>query len=305
MESCQILGVTYDDYLNFEDSRLSINYILLFALTSSLIVSTILLNAASIIPIVKSTQLNNKPCYFIILVQSVIDFTVGLLAMPLFLFYLASNIWRFSSCLINFVTLRSTLPFLGLSTITLSALTVERYIAILHPYAYTSQVTKKKLLVFVGVCAGVEIPAVTLSFAIPQFIETYAILKQTLLFSLFAFAYTRIYLVVKKLSRSRNRPHDAFSQVNLTKIKLFLREIKEAKSCFIVVICFSLLAFVPTAATVPFQESFSTPAKPAVFAWVMTLAFSNSSINSVIFFWTRPMLRKEALKVIRSLCFRQ
>jgi hypothetical protein len=39
---------------------------------------------------------------------------------------------------------------LGASIITLSALTIKRYIAILHPYSYIKLVTKKIILIYVA-----------------------------------------------------------------------------------------------------------------------------------------------------------
>jgi hypothetical protein len=73
--------------------------------------------------------------------------------------------------------------------------------------------------------------------------------------SLIAFVYTRIYLVVRKLAQSQNKSHGAVSKGNLTRMKLFLREIKQAKSCFIVVICFCVLGFLPPTIAVPFFQA--------------------------------------------------
>jgi hypothetical protein len=36
-------------------------------------------------------------------------------------------------------------------------------------------------------------------------------------------------------------------------------------------------------------------------SWAITLALFNHSLNSVIFFWTRPMLKSEAKKVLKSI----
>jgi hypothetical protein len=78
---------------------------------------------------------------------------------------------------------------------------------------------------------------------------------QALSFFFIAFVYTRIYLVVRKLAQSQNKSHGAVSKGNLTRMKLFLREIKQAKSCFIVVICFCVLGFLPPTIAVPFFQA--------------------------------------------------
>jgi hypothetical protein len=102
----------------------------------------------------------------------------------------------------------------------------------------------------------VEFSVIILSYAIHWLFEIYAMVTQALSFRFIAFVYTRIYLVVRKLAQSQNKPHDAASEENLTRMKLFLREIKQAKSCFIVVICFCVLGFLPTTIAVPFIQSF-------------------------------------------------
>ena len=124
-----------------------------------------------------------------------------------------------------------------------------------------------------------------------------------LVFVFTAFAYTRIYLVVRKLNRTQNQPSDV-EEVNLTRKKLFLREIKQAKSCFIVVMCFFILSFLPP---MVFTSNINTADESKFLVntvWVYTIPMSNSSVNSVIFFWTKTMLRKEAKKRLNFICER-
>ena len=86
----------------------------------------------------------------------------------------------------------------GVSTITMTAMTMERHIAILHPYAYKTQVTKKRLSVFICFSAAVEFLVLSLSLAGQWLFEIYVIVKIALVFFFRAYVYTRIYLVVKK-----------------------------------------------------------------------------------------------------------
>ncbi len=108
----------------------------------------------------------------------------------------------------------------------------------------------------------------------------------TIIFIFIAFTNTRIYFVVKKLSRSENRPQDATVE-NLTRMKLFLRELKQAKSCFIVVICFGIFCFLPVTIAFPIYQSFDKYNKPAISIRFCTLGLLNSSVNSLIFFGQR------------------
>ncbi len=298
--SCEILGTTYYVVTKLPSYKLVINHIFAIAVNGILIIPTILLNAIPIITILKSSQLKSKPCYFIILVQSFVDLAVGVFGIPLFIFFLAGGLRGNANCILATLVSRSTTLPIGLSTSTVSVLTLERYIAILHPYAYKTQVTKKRLLIFV--CFGAVVIFSVNIFSIHfRKLLLGALVIGTLIFFSFAFAYTRIYLVVKKLARSQNRPHDAAAE-NVTRMKLFLRKIKQAKSCFIVVICFGLLSFLPGAIAFPFIQSFDKHNKDAITIWCYTLLFLNSSANSLIFFWTKTMLRKEAAKLKNTIC---
>jgi hypothetical protein len=90
--SCQILGTTHFVIEKLSSEKLLINHIFAIAVNGILIIPTLLLNAVAVITIFKSSLLNNKSCYFIILVQSVLDLAIGVLGIPLFIFFLASAI---------------------------------------------------------------------------------------------------------------------------------------------------------------------------------------------------------------------
>ncbi len=296
------MGSTIEFSTAFE--KFLISHILAASVNGIFIIPTVLLNAVSILTILKSSQLKSKPCYFIILVQSVIDLATGVLGIPFFLAYLIQGITGTSNCFGTFLALKSTILPIAVSTITLSAMTMERYIAILHPYAYSTKVTKKRILVYVGSGSVVTFFVIIVSFAFQPAVMIFGVFIVILVFFFTAFAYTKIYLVIRKLNHSRNnQPSVAEGQENLTRKKLFLREIKQAKSCFIVVMCFFILSFLP-----PIVFSFHKNKDQSEFlakdAWLYTIMMFNSSVNSVIFFWTKTMLRKEAKKRLNFICAR-
>ena len=119
---------------------------------SILLVATALLNGLAIVTIFKSSYLMGKPCYFIILLQSTVDLICSLLAMPLFLVHLVLAIYGMVNCVVFVISMFALYFTLGVSNITLLALTWERYVAILHPLEYGSKVSKKKLMVRFWTC---------------------------------------------------------------------------------------------------------------------------------------------------------
>lgn len=110
---CHVFGTMYS-FVNVKNqSKLYIHLIFVFVFNCILSVPTILLNAVSIIAILKSHRLKSMPCYFIIYVQSIIDLAVGILAIPLFLFFITSEIWQLSSCVAGEMVVRLLFTLLG------------------------------------------------------------------------------------------------------------------------------------------------------------------------------------------------
>ncbi len=68
-----------------------INRIVLCVFNSILILSTIVLNSVAIRTISKSSKLKEKLSYFVVLLQSITDLLVGVIALPLFVLKLASD----------------------------------------------------------------------------------------------------------------------------------------------------------------------------------------------------------------------
>ena len=82
------------------------------------------------------------------------DLAVGVLGIPLFIFFLENSIDGIPNCVAASLARRLMIaPIGGFSIIVLIAMTVERYIAILHPYTYKTLATKGRLLKHVGVHA--------------------------------------------------------------------------------------------------------------------------------------------------------
>ena len=301
--SCNQFGKLQFVVPKLHSEKFLINHIFVITFNGILIIPTILLNAIAIITIFKSSQLKSKCCYFIILVQSVIDMLVGVLGIPLFIVYLSSAVGGNRNCLAANFAYRSIALPIGVSTITLAAMTLERYIAILHPYSYNNKITKKRLLICVGSGVLFAISGIILAFTNMRQFAFCAAALQSLIFIFTAYSSIKIYSVVKNLSRSPNKPHDVTAEANITRKKVILQQIKHAKSCFIVVICFGLLCFLPIAIAVPFYNNVDILKWEAIKVWVVTLGLLNSSVNSVIFFWTKKVLRNEAYKTLNiKLC---
>ena len=197
------------------------------------------------------------------------------------------------NCILIILAGRITLVISGLSIITLSAITLERYIGVLHPYSYKTKVTKRRIFIYVGGSS------LTYCLVVPyRTLIRIVLTGMVLVFLIFAtFVYTKIYFVIQKLVRSE-RKLTCDTNENRNATRQAIRESKHAKSCFLVVITFVLLLMPSTLAPAFYTQG--TIHFIAYVNWTFTLLLLNSSVNSVIFFWTKVLLRNEAIKTLKS-----
>jgi hypothetical protein len=143
---------------------------------------------------------------------------------------------------------------------------------------------------------------VVLSFFLAGIVGTFLQLILPFFIIFTAFVYTRIYLVVRRLHRSEARPTPYPKNENQTRKKLFLRQIKYAKSCFLVVVCF-VVSFMPPLMYSVFLKLFGPGLDFNIYlSWMLMMGNLYPCVNSIIFFWSKSLLRKEAFKILKACC---
>ncbi len=179
--------------------------------------------------------------------------------------------------------------------ITLSAMNYERYQSIIHPLVHRVKLTKKKLSSYVfSACAAFTLTILIL-FSYEQIRRMIGIIS--ILFFLISTAYVYIRIFQAAKNSLQNPPNAIAGEESTTKKNL--KEIKLAKSCLMILLLF-VFSFLPVSITTMLlkTQQFEPEKFTAVRPWIATVLMLNSSLNSVIFFWTRPILRKEALKIL-------
>ena len=272
------------------------NRLVLIVFNVILIFSIVFLNLLSVLTIRKSSQLKRKQCYFVILIQSAIDLGVGFISIPFFAVFLALPLLQIDNCITVVVLVLSSFPLPAFSLVTLIAMTIERYVGVLHPYSYETLVTKRRIAIFVGSGSFVYLIIIVSSIRIPSVMYNSFSLMMLAYFIFITYTYTKIYVVLRKLSHSERRPVDVVNEPRGK--RRLLREIMRIKSCFIVVLSFAVCMLPVMMEPVIFHYGFINYASYT--RWTVTLPFLNSNLNSVIFFWSNRLLRTEARKILNS-----
>ena len=292
---CTILDERFLNNSEFtERKHIHVYLILITALDGLLIIPTILLNITAAKTILKSSKLKEKPCFFLILVQSVLDTAVGAIVLPLYTFGLATQAAGVPNCWVTFLGLVITLIFSICSYVTLIVMTFERYMGIFHPLIHRTKVTKRRLLKSIIFFSPV---AFILNIASNMFAKgEYNIIGDliTLIFVAFtAYVYTRIFAFARKRLRVTKRARDGGAKPTSSERKehrKLLQETKLATSCFLVVAC-SMICYFPTGFTFLYDDM-DIFTLNVFLAFLLTLTLLNSSLNSIIFFWRNPILRR-------------
>ena len=281
------------------------NTLIACSLYGLIFVPVVLLNGISILTILRSSQLKQKVCYFVILLQSIVDFIFGVIGLPLMMaHFIDRDISLGQNVVICWLHYTIGYYLMGLSLIMLVGLSFERYMGVMHPFIHRTKVTKRRIFVFVC-CLGLIFPigVVPLSSASTR-LSYHA--SQTMILMLLAYlvyVYTSIFVTARKRLDPRNRPGALAAVENSTDSKWkrrFLKDLKLAKSCFLVVCTFGI-CFLPTAVLLVPGISEKRETDLILWAWAYLLSSLNSCLNSLIFFWFKPMLRKEAKKVLKIL----
>ena len=202
-QHCIILNSRYEVLAKIP-SKAPFNSIIIAGIFSTiLILPTILLYGISVLTIMKCPQLKEKIAYFLIMVQSLADIAVGWVGLPLMSYVYFSQALGTANCfwqrlIVNFMIL----PLL-LSLITLTVMSIERYMSIVHPVKHRNMVTKRKItLVVVGGCLFMLTAMIALTFFHNKILMGFVTICMGLFLFLAIFVYTKIFFAIQKAKSS-------------------------------------------------------------------------------------------------------
>ena len=251
----------------------------------------------------KSTKLRSKLSYFVIMLLSSADLAVVTIVHSTFLLQAINEINGTPNCTYKISYMFSLYFFTGMSISTLLILNLERYIAIIHPISHRKTSTKQRLMFIWAILWLLNIANVVSRWFFRLLSEIIMLIVICLFCCTSLFTYVSIFRVVRK--RKVIADCDNCDNEVSGNIATFLRELKMAKTFFIIVVlafaCFLPVGIVIHALDYPWNESEKERvATTSAFTWTNTLTSMNSTLNCLIFFWANSMLRREALKLVKN-----
>ena len=307
IKECSIAGHAYFVIVEFPSSKYVVSQVITSTANCILTIPVILLNAITVLTISKSNHLNTKICHFPVLIQSLADLSVGLLTLPLFAYINLSEVYGPPDCLLSFIF--STIAFIpwGLSLAALCALTFERYMGVIYPIEHRLYLTKRKFTIYVCCVMVVTLTIVPLAVASTIFYYVYCTVYAIIPMLLHTYCYSRIWYSARKKIHPDNSTESTSNKKSEKKISNRIRklssskELKLAKSCALIVAIFYVCCVPGEFLNIYYLDKDLITYR-VVLSWYTTVLGVNTILNSLIFFWTRPILRKEALKILKGMC---
>lgn len=261
--------------------------------------TTLLLNAIVVVAIWRTPSLHREPKNILLCSLAVSDFLVGFSSQPSFLIAETFLIFgqRERYCYAVFVHFYTSWLFSGVSFLTLSAISIERYLALRFHLRYTELITKNRVVITVIIYWLMWVTWTTiLWFAVRNRLLSYALVVLLILIAIVdGLCYFAIFKTVKRHNSQIER-----SQLHDQQDMARYRRTTTTMTLLVCAFAGSYLPFVVTtgiSASQGKEDMRTSAAHSAAVAFV----FANSTVNPLIYFWRVSEFREAAKHTLRKL----
>ena len=272
------------------------------ALNSILAVIALLGNVSVIAALQKVSSLH-PPSKLLLGCLACTDFCVGMITQPLFAVFLASPEDSLAqNCIFNIFNSLTAL-FAGVSLLTLTAISVDRLLALLMGLKYRQVVTLRRAWIFVALFWLFSITVAMIFFF--NFRITIFIISIAMLFCIVTstLCYTKIYLTLRNhKARVQDNVHQG--QTNGDGISLNIERYKKTVSSALWVQITLVVCYLPYAivATIFASTERRTQLLDLSLEAAVALVLFNSSLNAFLYCWKMKEVRQAVKVTIRQFC---
>ena len=245
---------------------------------------TVVLNALVIFAVKTKRRLRAHKSNFMIALLATTDFPVGIFVQPMLVAWLIAILFNLRTKLCPFLVFRLVISCLvGVSLIHLLMISMERHLAVKHPFVHILVFTETNLLL-ASFTAWIFPVIFHLSFLIMKDTTTFTVINNAFTGSSIAFTVLS-HLTVYRESL-RHKKQIAGQQVTPNARKKSLRDQKALKVTTLV-IAVLLLCYVPTIigriVTTTYRSSFTLEAMYVIFFSTLSINLLNSFINPILY----------------------
>lgn len=273
--------------------------IIMFAAFSLIIGPTIVLNFLIIFTMYRKPALQ-KPSFIFLCNLAMADLAVGILAVPITTAWKIAELYdqqKVIMCKLGQGVFLVTSVFTGLSFCTITAATVDRFLALHLHLTYIAIVTTKRVVI---TCVGLWLATIGLTFV---GLIGVAIFRVTIIITvilgivIMVYCYLKIYLIVRRHHKQIQSQMAPSQDNSLPNIKPF----KKTVANLIYVLGTNILSYLPFICTTVVRgivgDSFLI-----FFFWniSITLIFVNSAVNPLLYCWRLGEIRESVKETFRN-----
>ena len=279
-----------------------LNAVLLCVVNVICTVGGTILNSVVILSLWNS-QLRRKLCYFMVFILAFFDLVVVVVIHPLFILQIVS-------CWMPVDVTEHGIEYIyilyAFSLTALLTMTLERYLAIVHPFFHKQFVTKSKLLTaFVLFQLPFNSPYIMKHWVDDRDIAVSIFLLNGIVlivvcmlnFKLFFIARTLRKQAVVTLGNLDCPVSETRNNLNPEKFRLTFFSLRKISTCLLAVVCL-FLCYIPWmihfGIDIYRKDLFSDQNTLILHYWAGTFSALNSTLNCLIFFYKNSVLRRHA-----------
>ena len=281
-------------------SQLSTMLVMVSGINIALSITATLGNALILVAFRRESSLN-PPSKLLLRCLAFSDLFVGLLVQPITAVCLLSAVYhRWNLCRVTellFYSLSTLLADFTLATLT--AISVDRLLALLLGIRYRQVVTMKRARLLVALSLLISIVNCSLHYANLITLLLYSTVAWFSLLTLSIYCYVRIYLVLRNHIQAQVNPEEPQNRISSLKLSRYKKTVSTAMWVFAaMIICYAPFGFLLIANTTLFVLNESIE---IIHVFAITLVYFNSSLNPVLYCWKMKEVKHAVREILSNL----
>jgi hypothetical protein len=232
---------------------------------------------------------------------AITDISVGLISQPLFIARKFMEIYAVHDCVLWTAMRASVYYFSGISFLTITLVSIERWFAVCRPIQHRSDVTPNRMAVVAFIVWAIWFIFPVVRFAVPKLYRAFGMLIGGIIVTIFV-VNTRLYVKIQRSVREGQLRFAGKEQQKRTKGEVnFKKEGRMAKTVAVLLVVM-VMAYLPTAIGLTYKalRGVNTLYLFVFLPLADTLVLINSSFNPLFYCYRNANIRMAIKKRISS-----